>query len=328
MKVCAVIVTYGDRFHLLKQVMDACYKEGVSKIIVVDNDSEQNSKIELKKYENEHKDRLKVIYLDENSGSAGGFKRGLEVAYKCNECEYILTLDDDNILQRNSLKQIANIFQYLQNIETPILAMYRSIWNDNKDVVDFGITKTQNILPNNFMAFNFTSYIKHIFNRIFTLKKNKNIYPLNPVNYNGMGGLIFHKSILNNVGFPEEIFYLYTDDIEYTYRMTENGYKIFLCSEILIEDIDKTYSDSLGNEISYFHPEFSEFKMYYLLRNRAYFSKKFISNKFIFYANGMILLLLFFKNIFKTPPKLFIKRYKLFIKAVYDGLNDKMGKVY
>ena len=35
MKVCAVIVTYGDRFHLLEQVMDACYKEGVDKIIEI-----------------------------------------------------------------------------------------------------------------------------------------------------------------------------------------------------------------------------------------------------------------------------------------------------
>jgi cellulose synthase/poly-beta-1,6-N-acetylglucosamine synthase-like glycosyltransferase len=51
MKVCAVIVTYGDRFHLLNQVMDTCYKEGVNNIIVVDNNSSKNSKIELKKYE-------------------------------------------------------------------------------------------------------------------------------------------------------------------------------------------------------------------------------------------------------------------------------------
>ena len=32
MKIYAVIVTYGDRFHLLEQVMNACYKEGVNKI--------------------------------------------------------------------------------------------------------------------------------------------------------------------------------------------------------------------------------------------------------------------------------------------------------
>ena len=44
MKICSVIVTYGDRFHLLKQVMDACFKEGIHRVIVVDNDLEENSK--------------------------------------------------------------------------------------------------------------------------------------------------------------------------------------------------------------------------------------------------------------------------------------------
>ena len=36
-KVYAVIVTYSDRFHLLKQVIEACLGESVTKIIVIDN---------------------------------------------------------------------------------------------------------------------------------------------------------------------------------------------------------------------------------------------------------------------------------------------------
>ena len=47
-KVCSVIVTYGNRFHLLKQVIEACYKEGVDKVIVVDNASEENSRKQQK----------------------------------------------------------------------------------------------------------------------------------------------------------------------------------------------------------------------------------------------------------------------------------------
>lgn len=43
MKVYAVTVTYGNRFHLLKQVIDSALREGVSKIIVVDNNSEPES---------------------------------------------------------------------------------------------------------------------------------------------------------------------------------------------------------------------------------------------------------------------------------------------
>jgi GT2 family glycosyltransferase len=39
-KVCVVTVTYGNRFHLLKLVVDVALKEGVCKVIVVDNNSE------------------------------------------------------------------------------------------------------------------------------------------------------------------------------------------------------------------------------------------------------------------------------------------------
>ena len=327
MKVCSVIVTYGDRFHLLKQVIEACYKEGVDKVIVIDNASEENSKKKLQKLD-KNEDRLKVIYLDENTGSAGGYKRGLQEAYKCEECEYILTLDDDNIISQNSLKSIKNLFNYLNRYKDNImLAMYRPIWNDNEISIYYGDIKTQNIQINNFMAFNFTNYIKHIFSKIIKPKKNKLLHPLQPIMYNEMGGLIFSKKILNQVGYPFEPFYLYTDDIEFTYRFTKSGGKIFICSEITIDDIDMTYSDG-EKQISYFDKEFSEFKMYYLLRNRAYFSKKFKSNNLLFYGNGLFLSLLFFKNIFKTSPNLFFRRYKLFLKAVHDGLNNNMGQRY
>lgn len=40
----AVTVTYGNRFHLLKQVIDGALREGVSKVIVVDNNSVPQSR--------------------------------------------------------------------------------------------------------------------------------------------------------------------------------------------------------------------------------------------------------------------------------------------
>jgi len=37
MTIFAVIVTYGNRFHLLKQAITSALREGVAKVIVVDN---------------------------------------------------------------------------------------------------------------------------------------------------------------------------------------------------------------------------------------------------------------------------------------------------
>jgi cellulose synthase/poly-beta-1,6-N-acetylglucosamine synthase-like glycosyltransferase len=36
-KYCAIIVTYGNGFHLLKKVIDSCLKNNFDKIIIVDN---------------------------------------------------------------------------------------------------------------------------------------------------------------------------------------------------------------------------------------------------------------------------------------------------
>ena len=47
MKVISVIVTYADRFNLLKQVLDSCLISDVSKIIIVDNNSDKNSREKL-----------------------------------------------------------------------------------------------------------------------------------------------------------------------------------------------------------------------------------------------------------------------------------------
>ncbi|MDK2861142.1 MAG: hypothetical protein PWQ37_3063 [Candidatus Petromonas sp.] len=113
-KVCVVTVTYGNRFHLLKQVIDAALNEGVYKIIVVDNNSEVESRNKLMEYEKLLNGKIKVLYLDDNYGSAGGFKKGLEEAYNDSECEFIWLLDDDNYPMNGSLKNLLDFWHSLK----------------------------------------------------------------------------------------------------------------------------------------------------------------------------------------------------------------------
>lgn len=112
MKVCAVIVTYGDRFRLLIQVVNACLREGVEKIIVVDNNSALSSLGKLRELKQKER-KLQVIYLDENKGSAGGYKIGLQEAYKCKDCEVIWLLDNDDEPQKEFLKLLKKFWNNL-----------------------------------------------------------------------------------------------------------------------------------------------------------------------------------------------------------------------
>ena len=122
----AVTVTYGNRFHLLKQVIDSALSEGVSKVIVVDNNSVSHCREQLKAYEQDlGSDKIKVLYLDDNYGSAGGFKKGLELAYSDPECEFIWLLDDDNVPLENALKKLLLAYGYLGEDKNNVLISFR-----------------------------------------------------------------------------------------------------------------------------------------------------------------------------------------------------------
>jgi len=322
-----VTVTYGNRFNLLKQVIDIALAEGVSKVIVVDNNSMSQSRKQLQAYEHElGSDKIKVLYLDDNYGSAGGFKRGLAEAYADTECEYILVLDDDNLMLGNSMAKLENLIKYLENLTNNfILSFNRHLREDNFKIVNEGWIK--GYLDNNFCGFNFLHSLK---NKLFKTKKNKliNLFPLQPIEVTAMGGSFFHKSILEKNGYPNEDFYLYADDSDFSYRFTKSGGHIFLCSELKLEDLDSTTISNEGKEIGFFDEEFSEFKMYYQIRNHTYFSKNFIENKVCFYGNMSVYLLFNLKKIFKTPKKLFFRRYKLLLRAISDGLVNHLGRTF
>ncbi len=328
MKICAVIVTYGDRFMFLNQVINSCVREKIGKIIVIDNNSSASSRNQLKGLEEKEK-KLKVIYLKENKGSAGGYKIGLEEAYKDKNCEYLLMLDDDNVILPGSIEKIKCLLIYLSRYKKDeiMLAIYRPKrkW-DRRSVYDGWIKSYK---PNNFRGFNLWDRISNKFKKIFINKylKEKNIlYPLQPAEVTAMGGLFFHRKIIDKIGYPREEFYLYGEDHEYTYRFTKKGGRIFVCSEAIIEDLDSTYLSEKKEKLHFFHEDFSEMKLYYSVRNHTYLSKLFATNKIFFYGNLIVYSLLLFKYIPKTPIKLFFKRYRLYLRALKDGLSEKLGK--
>jgi len=324
--VFVVTVTYGNRFNLLKQVIDSALMEGVDKVIVVDNNSVSESKDKLREYEKMLGDKkIKVLYLDDNYGSAGGYKRGLEEAYKDIESEYILLLDDDTIISKNSLRKASLILDYLEmNKSEVMLGFLRPQRYTDKMVLEKGFIKKYKY--NNFIGINLFDLL------INKLIKNDDKYfikyfPLVPAEISAWGGLFFHKNVIKKNGYPREDLIVYADDHEYTYRFTKNGGKLFICSNIIINDIDSTTELPSGKKIGYFDKEFSELKLYYQVRNHTYFSKHFIKNKYYFYINLFIYLILVTKNIFFKQKKIFFKRYKLVLKAIKDGINENLGKV-
>ncbi|MEF3281013.1 MAG: glycosyltransferase [Elusimicrobiota bacterium] len=226
----AVTVTYGNRFHLVKQVIDGALREGLSKVIVVDNNSAPQSREQLKAYEQElGSDKIKVLYLVDNYGSAGGFKRGLEEAYNDPECEFIWLLDDDNVPQENSLKNLAKTLECFNN-DKVVLVSYRKILDPlSKQILDKN-SLYQNVSTGEFLGQDKTFLEKMIskFSQKDNDKKEIN-FPVARRRHASYGGLFINKKIIEKIGYPNEAFYLYADDTEYSQRMENNQYVIYTC---------------------------------------------------------------------------------------------------
>ncbi|MBW9219941.1 glycosyltransferase [Methanothermococcus sp. SCGC AD-155-N22] len=327
MKTCAVIVTYGNRFHLLKKVIEGCLEENVDKLIVVDNNSLPESRENIKKLEKEIPN-LEVIYLDENKGSAGGYKIGLQKAYNDEECEFIWLLDDDNKPEKGSLKILKDFWKKLnvkEKEKNVALLSYRPLFPFYKETA---IKNDERIILgriNSFIGFHVLDlpYIVVRFLKRVLLKenidkyisdKNWGIVPVAPY-----GGLFFHKKLIDIIGYPMEELFLYQDDFEYTYRITEKGGKIYLILNSIVEDLEKNWAG--GITIFHDYNKGPKMRVCYTVRNRVYFDLKYrVTNKPLYILN-MILFktLLFIFNGFKSN--------KVFNMAVEDGMEGKLGKV-
>ena len=331
LKVYAVIVTYSDRFNLLKQVIDSCLNENIDKIIVIDNNSTENSKIQLRNLEPKISDKLKVVYLEENIGSAGGYKRGLEEAYRDDDCEFIWLLDDDNKPQKNSLGILIDFWNKIEQRDKKEKISLLSYRKDRIVFKEAVMTDNPNLVlgsQNSFLGFHLLELPKKVIRvlkrklGILLFKENLDIrtglVPISPY-----GGIFFHKNLIDLIGLPNKDFFVYADDHDWSYRITKNSGSIYLVLDSEIDDIDTSWilkKKTTTPFYSYLN-EGSDFRVYYTIRNRIYFEQNLVTSKFIYNLNKNIFLFIlsFYKNTKNSA------RYEVFRDAVEDGINKKLG---
>jgi GT2 family glycosyltransferase len=319
-----VIVTYGDRLHLLQEVIRKLgeFKE-VEKIILVNNNPKKI--LDSTKYQN-----VIMINNKENLGSAKGYKQGIEKAFHDKELEFIWLLDDDNKPKFSCLKELQESINSLKQYKLSNSA-FLCVREDRKaysfSTYGFGV---RYLFPskNSCLGLNIIDLLpkyitKNICRKHFTKFKKKRIVEVPVAPY---GGLIFHKSLISSIGFPKEELFLYSDDNEYSYRISENGGSIYLVSNLEIEDIDNSwFIRSKGNYLDSLYDSEELFRIYYTIRNRIYTENKYlVKNRIIYKLNRLVYLLLLLMYALKYKN---FSRYKFLLKAISDGDKSKIGKV-
>lgn len=322
-RTCAVTVTYGNRFALLEQVLTALLQTNIGHIIVVDNASETASQQALYSFlENHAHDHLTVLTMPQNLGSAGGYKAGIEAALEA-DCDFVWLLDDDNVPAEDA-------FHHLQNAYAKLLSQYSqfalcALRDDRANLkawaqgVPTAITR-----PSSVLGF----HLLDIPAKLLAPLHKKTPCTLCPLPFAPYGGMLLPRNVVDTIGTPDARFYLYSDDYEYTYRITKQGGEIFLVPASRIIDVDTSWhvrkKKTRALQQLFITP--SDERIFYATRNAIYWTKHVRQGSPIWYTLNIMLVRLGIAVEALLAGD--VKRWRLLEKAIREGARGTLGKTF
>jgi len=291
LKVIAIVVTH-NRLQLLKRCLHSIKHQSTppDKVIVINNASTDGSHEFL--IEN-HIDHI----TQDNVGSAGGWKTGIEFALE-NNFDACWLMDDDGFPAFDALQELTNNFSNDESCLSSIIVREE----DHK-------------------AFVFPLPILNNHNNPVIFSYPRKIYDLSSKKINGLtkypfahlfNGCLIRCESIRKIGNVNTNFFMMGDEVDYFYRLREAGKVRSLFSAI-------HYHPDVGSR------PYSEVKVYYLIKNTIinhfkYFDQSTIRNILLL---PLILLRTYQRNgLFFLLKFVFIKN--LFLRAIYRGLIGKI----
>ncbi|WP_296873953.1 glycosyltransferase family 2 protein [uncultured Methanobrevibacter sp.] len=282
MDLSVVIVNY-QTFELTKNTIDSILEYDYPfsyEIFVVDNASGDDS---LKRLQDYFGDKVRFIASKENNGFAAGNNQALREATG----RYQLLLNSDTIVWQHTLE---NIYDYMQKNPDVGACGCRVLLEDGD--LDKACKRS---FPN----------VKNSFFRLFHIptKSKDDNYNLTDLPDDGVyeidcltGAFMFmRKEALDQVGFLDETFFMYGEDIDLCYRIKRGGWKIVYYGESKITHLKGASSKKQKSKLIY---EFYRAMYIYYKKHHASESL-FIVNWVVYLGIALLCCLKLFLNIFK-----------------------------
>jgi GT2 family glycosyltransferase len=327
LRVAVVVVTYGDRWHLLSKVLQELMTyQQVCDIVVIDNDSTYDLLDRVKAAALDH---VKVVSMGENSGSAGGYAAGIQEAYNTTKADLIWLLDDDNRPRGRCLQRLLLTYAALGCDPSNLLLCLRR--NRRDQSLALAGERQMRVKPNSFLGFHLSELPQ---------KMRRHAFRSSPIDAHWRntivavwiapyGGLLFHRSWVERAGLPDARFYLYGDDHEYTSRIAAAGGTISLVGYCKIEDLEESWINQGSGVVALVSSSSSRARVFYSTRNRVYLEwRRFVSNRAFYFANivAYLAMLMVWALVRERAPLQLFARIKLITEAIVAGVRGQLGK--
>lgn len=274
-----------------------------------------------------------IVFIQSNYN--GGFSYGNNIALRYalskDDFNYIWILNNDTIIENESLSNMVNLISQdnkIGMVGSKILYYY----NTNLIQALCGnseVTSWKN-----------AGLSDHICSNYKDIDINQNMTEVNVQNrtFEMQGSLLgasmlIRKETIKDVGFFDENYFIQVEETDFCFRVMQKSWKIFCCGNSKI--YHKEGGSAKPGEIKRFlwryrkRPSLQRFIISPCIdtRNRIYFVRKFYGNSYVFFYllfNFSLILRQILRILFYDENK--IQRISIFARCVVDGIFNKMGK--
>jgi rhamnopyranosyl-N-acetylglucosaminyl-diphospho-decaprenol beta-1,3/1,4-galactofuranosyltransferase len=280
--VWAIVVTHNRRDTLRECLAAVAGQERpADRVLVVDNASTDGTPDMLRDEFGE----VEVQRLATNEGGAGGFHEGIKRAHAAG-AEWMWLMDDDTIPSPGALARLLEAPARLEPLPTPHLLASRVVWTDGR------------IHP-----MNPGGPERRRLDRVLAGAERG----LMPLRFTTFVSCLLHREAVDRHGLPLKHFFIWSDDIEYTGRVLDEG-QGWLVPES--EVLHKTETAHTALEAP---PE----RFYYHVRNTL----------FILLGPGRAARdRLFFANVLFWSVLLYVRRRPASVPVITRGLRDGLRR--
>ncbi len=241
MKVGTVVVTHNRKELLLRSIHALLEgKQEGQLIFIIDNASDDGTKEAIAPFV----DNQTVFYYPTggNYGGSYGFNYGMKLAFR-HGCDYAWLMDDDCIVRQDSLEKL---LAFLQQHTTETIGFLSShvLWKDGS-ISLMNVQKTS-------LGHKITDFTKD-----------------QPIRIASFVSCLVNLKAAEEVGLPIKDFFVWGDDVEYTYRVSEKFPSYFVADSIV------EHHSAVNSGVNIVTADADHLERYrYAYRNESYFYTK------------------------------------------------------
>ncbi|MEG9481946.1 glycosyltransferase [Mannheimia sp. HC-2023] len=245
--IAIVIVTHNSESvigRLLEHILSQSVK--VNNVIIVDTASNDQTVSVINHYRKAINITLHITR--ENIGGAGGFNIGLKEAIHLSS-DFVITLDDDAVLEDDDFINIllSKKYEYDLDIVSPIVV---DIKNRSKTAFLYNVEGIK-------------------YSDLDKVKQHKIIKG----DLKLFNGALFDCNAIKEIGYPDPVFFIRGDEVEYKKRIIKSGFKVGIVTEgEIFHPTSLNEIFEVGNKVFY-HID-NKIKNFFSVRNKFYMYRK------------------------------------------------------